>query len=184
MKDVFCKSVLSGIYISLAGLGYLLLGGPLGAILFGAGLMGIIATGSLLYTGRIYMEENYRVLGIVLGGNLVGCIFGGILSAYSYPDIIPIASSIISARVEDSIVAILWKSIGCGFLMTSAVLGMKDRNPWPLLLGIPLFVLTGLYHSVADGFYFFVSPNLRYLPVWGLIVLGNFIGGKLLWIKK
>lgn len=184
MKDVLCKSILAGVFISLAGLGNLVVGGILGAILFGAGLMGIIATDSFLYTGRIYEEENYRILGLVLIGNIIGCMIGGILSSFSYPEIVLPASSIISARVEDSIVAILWKSCGCGLLMTSAVLGMKKSNPWPLLLGIPLFVLMGLYHSVADGFYFFVSPEIRYLPIWGLIVLGNLIGGKLLWIKK
>lgn len=178
------KSIISGIYISLAGLGYLYLGGYLGAFLFGSGLFGIIATGSPLYTGRIYEEKNYLVLGKVILGNIIGCFIGGMLSRYSYPEIIPISSDFITARIEDSIVAIIWKSIGCGFLMTSAVLGMKKNNPWPLILGIPLFILSGMYHSIADSFYFFVSPDIRYIPIWFLIVLGNLIGGKLLWIKK
>lgn len=184
MKKIICKSILSGIFISLAGLGNLILGGIPGAVFFGAGLMGVIATESLLYTGRIYEERKLGTLGIVLGGNIIGCLISGIFSRLSYPDIIQVSSSIISARVEDSLVAIFWKSVCCGLLMTSAVLGMKKSNPWPLLLGIPLFVLSGFYHSVADGFYFFVSPDLRYLSVWILIVLGNYIGGKLLWIKK
>lgn len=182
--NIIRNSILSGIFISLAGLGNLILGGVLGAFLFSAGLMGIISTGSFLYTGRIYVERNYLDLGKIILGNMIGCCIGGLLSRYSYPDIVSTASTIITARCEDTIVAIIWKSIGCGTLMTAAVLGMKENNPWPLLLGIPLFVLTGLYHSIADGFYFFVSPNFNYIPVWIMIVIGNLIGGKLGWIKK
>lgn len=184
MKENLSKAFLSGIYISLAGLCYLTIGGPFGACLFGAGLLGVIATDSLLYTGRIYEEKNYKTLGIVLFGNILGCSVAGVLSGLSYPEIVPEAAKIITARIEDTFISILWRSIGCGLLMTSAVLGMKKSNPWPLLLGIPLFILSGLYHSVADGFYFFVSPDVRYLPIWVLVVLGNLIGGKLLWIKK
>lgn len=184
MKEDLSKAIISGVYISLAGLGYLVIGGLPGAILFGAGLFGVIVTGSLLYTGRIFEERNYLFLGFILLGNIIGCAISGLLSRYSYPDIVSVASSVMEARVMDSWVGILWKSIGCGFLMTSAVQGMKTGNPWPLLLGIPLFILAGFYHSVADAFYFFVSLEPRYLVVWPVVVLGNLIGGKLLWIRK
>ena len=184
MKENLSKAIISGVYISLAGLGYLVIGGIPGAILFGAGLFGVISTGSLLYTGRIFEEKKYQILGFILLGNIIGCAISGFLSRVSYPGVISVASSVIETRVLDSWIGVLWKSIGCGFLMTSAVQGMKNNNPWPLLLGIPLFILAGFYHSVADAFYFFVSLDPRYLWVWPVVVLGNLIGGKLLWIRK
>lgn len=47
------------------------------------------------------------------------------------------------------------------------------------MFDIPLFILCGFYHSIADAFYMFNANYnllLEYLPTYGFIVLGNFIG--------
>lgn len=178
-------SVLAGVFISLAGLGYLCIGGALGACLFGVGLLGVIFSGSLLYTGKIYTESSPTRLALILLGNILGCfLFGFLIGQPSFPEASKVAEEIIAARINDTLPALLGKGICCGILMTTAVLGMRKGSPWALLLGIPMFILSGFYHSVADFFYFSMSPDLRYLPSWGFIVLGNYIGGKLAWIKK
>lgn len=180
------RSILAGIYISLAGLVFLKVGGILGAILFSFGLLGVIHTGSLLYTGRIYWEKNILVLLIILFGNILGCILVGSIVSYIYPELRETAEIIINSRINDTIPAILLKGSFCGLIMTTAVIGSHENNWYPLLIGIPLFILSGFYHSIADAFYFVLSPKLDYLIPWICIVLGNWIGGKLyfLWTVK
>ena len=46
------KSFFAGILIGLGACGYLALGGLPGAIIFAFGLIGVVLSGSLLYTGR------------------------------------------------------------------------------------------------------------------------------------
>ena len=53
-----------------------------------------------------------------------------------------------------------------------------------LLLGVPVFILCGFAHSIADAFYFLVSPSEQLLQVPVLVVyvsevLGNFVGCNL-----
>ena len=54
----------------------------------------------------------------------------------------------------------------------------------PLILGVPVFILCGFAHSIADAFYFLVSPADQLLQPDVLIVyvsevLGNFVGCNL-----
>ena len=74
-------------------------------------------------------------------------------------------------------------SIGCGFIMTTAVTFARKGNNLPLLIGVPLFILCGFPHCVADAFYYLAVPlaywqeNLAsILLFYAAIVLGNFVG--------
>jgi formate/nitrite transporter FocA (FNT family) len=81
-------------------------------------------------------------------------------------------------------------AIGCGILMTASVNFAKKGNElkyWlPLLLGVPLFILCGFPHCIADAFYYLSCP---YTILWNykwiilvnyiFIVIGNFIGCNL-----
>ena len=63
--------------------------------------------------------------------------------------------------------------------MTLIVKGGRDRNQLLILFGIPLFILLGFYHSIADAFYMMcVEEQLRndFILTYLIIVLGNFIG--------
>ena len=63
--------------------------------------------------------------------------------------------------------------------MTFIVKGGRDRNQLLILFGIPLFILLGFYHSIADAFYMMcVEDQLRndFKLTYLIIVLGNFIG--------
>ena len=63
--------------------------------------------------------------------------------------------------------------------MTLIVQGGRDKNLLLILFGIPLFILLGFYHSIADAFYMMTASeelrNLFFGRYW-IIVLGNFIG--------
>ena len=178
------KSILAGIFISLAGLAYLKIGGVIGAVLFSFGLLGVIMTDSLLYTGRIYYERFIKPLSQVLLWNVVGCAIFGLMSRASFPELKQTAEEIIATRINDGYLACFLKGSFCGVIMTGAVMGMKEKQPWLLFFGIPMFILSGFYHSVADSFYFFMAPDLWYLPKWCMIVLGNFLGGRLYFLKS
>lgn len=183
-KDTVTKSILAGAYISLAGLAYLYIGGVLGAVLFGFGLLGVIQCKALLYTGRIYFENDLSTLAIVLISNIVGCAFIGGLCWIAYPELHDAAQAIIAKRVDDSLISCVIKGAFCGVVMSTAVIAGKVHNWWPLLLGIPFFILSGFYHSIADAFYFMMAPDIKYLLPWVFIVFGNWLGGKFFFLKK
>ena len=68
--------------------------------------------------------------------------------------------------------------------MTTAVEFARKGKMLPLLLGVPVFILCGFAHSIADAFYFLVSPSEQLLQVDVLAVyvcevLGNFVGCNL-----
>ena len=88
-------------------------------------------------------------------------------------------TTIIQSRIDTSYFQCLLNAIGCGLIMTLIVKGGRDKNLLLILFGIPLFILLGFYHSIADAFYMMVSPielrNLFFGRYW-TIVLGNFIG--------
>jgi formate/nitrite transporter FocA (FNT family) len=74
--------------------------------------------------------------------------------------------------------------------MTTAVNFAKQGETikqWlPLLLGVPLFILCGFPHCIADAFYYLTCPFELLLQNKGIIllnylciVLGNFIGCNL-----
>lgn len=128
VRKFFLKSILAGVYISLAGVVFLKIGGILGAILFGFGLLGVIQTESLLYTGRIFWEDDIKNLGMVLGGNILGCFLIGSIVSYSYPELKETAEVIINSRINDNLPAILMKGSFCGLIMTTAVMGAKEKN--------------------------------------------------------
>ena len=66
--------------------------------------------------------------------------------------------------------------------MTTAVEFARKGKMLPLLLGVPVFILCGFAHSVADAFYFLAVPELYsidLLMVYIAEVLGNFVGCNL-----
>ena len=68
--------------------------------------------------------------------------------------------------------------------MTTAVEFARKDKMLPLLLGVPVFILCGFTHSIADAFYFLVSPKELLLQPEVMViyvseVLGNFVGCNL-----
>ena len=68
--------------------------------------------------------------------------------------------------------------------MTTAVEFARKGKMLPLLLGVPVFILCGFAHCIADAFYFLTAPYEQLLEPMVLIVyasevLGNFVGCNL-----
>ncbi|MBR1687883.1 MAG: formate/nitrite transporter family protein [Prevotella sp.] len=191
-RSHFPLAILAGICIAIGGVVYLRIGGIGGAILFAFGLTTVVYYGLKLYTGTagfIRSRGDWGMLTIVLLGNIVGCLCAALCIRYASPDCIEKAGSILSLRIEKGALACFILAIGCGFIMTTAVEFARRGKMLPLLLGVPVFILCGFTHSIADAFYFLTAPaDLLLQPVvigiYVSEVIGNFIGCNLYrWIR-
>ena len=156
-------------------------------MLFAFGLTTVVYYGLKLYTGTagfIRRQGDWAMLAMVLFGNIIGCLLSAWLISYAQPDCIEPASKILAGRLAKGPLACFLLAIGCGFIMTTAVEFARKGKMLTLLLGVPVFILCGFAHSIADAFYFLVSPSAQLLQTEVLIiyiaeVLGNFVGCNL-----
>ena len=189
------SSILAGMAIGCGGYGFLASGiqseayGQLfGAILFSFGLITVVAYKLALYTGTAGFIRKNEVgrLFVILGGNIVGCIVMGLLSRLSPLDMQGAAQNVLSLRLERGPLRCGLLGIPCGFMMTTAVTFARKQHYIPLLLAVPLFIVCGFTHCIADAFYYSCVPfefikdhALQTLFVYISIVLGNLVGCNL-----
>ena len=186
-RDILPLAILAGICISIGCVVNLRVGGVAGAVLFAFGLTTVVYYGLKLYTGTagfIRRQGDWSMLVMVLIGNIIGCLLTAWLIAYAQPDCIEPASKILAGRLAKGPLACFLLAIGCGFIMTTAVEFARKGKMLPLVFGVPVFILCGFAHSIADAFYFLVSPAEQVLQTEVLIVylsevLGNFVGCNL-----
>lgn len=189
------SSILAGMAIGCGGYGFLASGiqseayGQLfGAILFSFGLITVVAYKLALYTGTAGFIRKNEVgnLFVILGGNIIGCIVMGLLSRLSPLDMQNAAQNVLSLRLERGPLRCGLLGIPCGFMMTTAVTFARKQHYIPLLLAVPLFIVCGFTHCIADAFYYSCVPfefikdhALQTLFVYISIVLGNLVGCNL-----
>ena len=186
-RSVLPLAILAGICISIGCVVNLRVGGVAGAVLFAFGLTTVVYYGLKLYTGTagfIRRHGDWAMLAMVLAGNIVGCLLSAWMIAYAQPDCIEPAAKILEGRLAKGPAACFLLAIGCGFIMTTAVEFARKGKMLPLLLGVPVFILCGFAHSIADAFYFLLSPaeqlmRSEVLIVYVAEVLGNFVGCNL-----
>lgn len=175
------KSIFGGILISLGGCVFLSAGGIIGAILFAFGLSSVILSESNLFTGKSGFCENkkdyFNLIGILLL-NFVGCFFVALLTNHSVDSL-----NIIEKRIATSFTSVFSLSICTGIIMTLSVAFAKYKQNWlPLMLGVPLFILSGMPHCIADAYYYFIAMFKGYwwenslFLTWGVSIIGNFLG--------
>lgn len=195
MLKTLRSSIFAGIYIGTAGFGFLASGiqsetfGPLvGAILFSLGLLSVVGYKLKLYTGTAGFIQKNEVgnLFFILFGNILGCLCLGLISRISTMDIQGAAQKVLEFRLETGAIRCGLLGIPCGFLMTTAVRFAREKHYIPLLLAVPLFIVCGFTHCVADAFYYTCVPvaflkahALQVIGVYVCIVLGNLIGCNL-----
>ena len=69
-------------------------------------------------------------------------------------------------------------------IMTLAVYGARKGNYLPLLFGVPVFIMCGLPHCVADAYYYGVALvvgrfDVMMLWAWLWAIIGNYVGCNL-----
>lgn len=175
-------ALLSGILIGLGAAGYLAVGGIPGAIIFAFGLIGVVIFEAPLYTGKagvLKLNESWTLIRIWFW-NVMGCILIGLLVKYAGSDTsITSAMAIVDSRFEAGWIKSLLRSIGCGLIIDLSVYQFrKSESLIPILFGVPLFILCGFYHSIADVVY--LTASWRWSPeicwYYPVIVIGNYIG--------
>lgn len=187
LRQTLPLAILAGICISIGCVVNLRVGGVAGAVLFAFGLTTVVYYQLKLYTGTagfIRRRGDWPMLTVVLLGNIVGCLLTALLIGYAQPDCVEPALHILEGRLAKGPLACFLLAIGCGFIMTTAVEFARKGKMLPLLLGVPVFILCGFAHSIADAFYFLVSPAEELMQADVLIVyicevLGNFVGCNL-----
>ena len=184
-------SISAAIMISIGGGVFLACGDNRywGAILFSVALLTICYLGLYLYTGKIgYLVEdhspkNLATLGVGLLGNLAVTCPVGMLVRRAIPNLGQRAQEICQLKLEQSCGSTLVRAIFCGVLMYIAVeIFRSKKSPIGVLFGIPVFILAGFEHSIADMFYFgasgIASGKIASFEV--AAVLGNSIGSVIL----
>lgn len=195
MIKLLRSSIFAGIAIGTAGFGFLASGvqseayGSLaGAVLFSFGLLTVVGYRLKLYTGTAGFIKKNEVgeLFLILLGNIIGCLCASLLARVTPLEIQNAAQNILEIRLRTGALRCGLLGIGCGFIMTTAVQFARQKQYLPLLFGVPLFIICGFTHCVADAFYYLCVPvafwkahALQILAVYVCIVLGNLVGCNL-----
>lgn len=179
--------ILAGVMVSIGGTVLLSVDNRyIGAALFSIALLVICYFGFNLYTGKVGFlwnshgraELSIAFLGLL--GNLLGALLAGLLIAIALPQLRETAVAACEKRLMQLPVQTLLRGFFCGILMYSAVWIYREKKTAAgILFCIPVFILAGFEHSVADMFYFALAGLFtRKAVVFILLaVLGNSLGG-------
>jgi len=179
------SSVLAGVCIGIAGFGYLAVGGIVGAVTFAFGLLAVVHYRLKLFTGTagFFVKGEFAKLCAILALNIVGCLLVALAARLSPMPLQSSAQQLLEGRLATG----WWQcgvlAVGCGFIMTTAVKWGREGKFLPLLFGVPLFIVCGFPHCIADAFYYLVVPADflaehcgEVIALYASIVVGNFIG--------
>ena len=183
------SAILAGICISIGCIVNLMVGGGIpGAVLFTFGLITVVHYKYALYTGTAGFIKNFedfiKLFFVIFIGNFIGCWLTSLAACYAIPDLHDKCNALMELRTHYDVLQTFIRAIFCGFLMTTAVKFARENRWLPLLFAVPVFILAGFYHSIADAFYLQSSdyfPQLGYNYL--MTVLGNFVGCNLYRLK-
>lgn len=185
MLKILRSSFLAGVCIGIAGFGYLAEKSIIGAVMFSFGLLTVVHYGLKLYTGTAGFIKKNEVgqLMLILGGNILGCYAVALMLRCSPMPLQDVAQGILEGRLAVGPLRGGILSIGCGFIMTTAVTFARQGKNLPLFFGVPLFITCGFPHCVADVFYYLCVPLdfwmahfVDIMVFYVTIIFGNFIG--------
>lgn len=209
------QGILAGIYISMGAIAYFRiaastadpgLGAFLGALVFPLGIIAVLLMQAELYTSdcmvmtavyvrRTKIKSIFKILGLILICNVIGCIFVAYLTNAS-----GIFNDKVMELVRDTAMKkaympfgrLLISGILCNIIVCTGVcLAYSCQNEMAkiavLWLAITVFTISGTEHVVANAYYLFtayfggigieLSDILYNLLISGL---GNFIGGGII----
>ena len=183
------SAILAGVCISIGCIVNLMVGGGIpGAVLFTFGLITVVHYKYALYTGTAGFIKNFedlvKLFFVIFIGNFIGCGLTSWAACYAIPDLHDKCNALMELRTHYDIWQAFIRAIFCGFLMTTAVKFARENRWLPLLFAVPVFILAGFYHSIADTFYLQSSdfgPQIKWNYL--MTILGNFVGCNLYRLK-
>ncbi len=184
LNQVF-SGILAGLLISIGGAVFLSVGDKtVGAVGFTIGLISVCYYGANLFTGRVgYLFEKKKgaVPELFLGllGNLIGSVLAG-LALLSVKG--EAARAVCEAKLALSGGSVFVRAVFCGMLVYIAVNLFRDKKTvLGIVIGIPVFILSGFEHSVADMFYFAAAGEFSAKALLFIVIVlaGNAAGALL-----
>lgn len=172
-------ALFAGLLIGLGSCGYLALGGIPGAVIFAFGLISVVLSGVPLYTGKAGVTNDIPELVLIWLFNILGCVLLGLMMHSLGGTPVERAADMVAGRLAQGPWRSFLRAVGCGLIIDIAVYLYKNKGSiLPVVFGVPLFILCGFYHSIADVTYLVAAWTwdadlLWYYP---LIVLGNYAG--------
>ena len=188
MMETFRRSIGAGMMVGLASIVFVSVGGGIpGAVLFCSALYFICLIGMDLFTGKIgWLGRDGSPLTYyltVLAGNIVGSGLVCMIAVTANPEIVEKAGTLIAGKMTTPYIAQAAKAIGCGILMYLAVKSFKTGEGivryFGIFFAVPMFILSGFEHSIADAGYMFLALNFAFIPRLLLIAFFNGVGSVL-----
>ncbi|MBR5446491.1 MAG: formate/nitrite transporter family protein [Clostridia bacterium] len=165
----------------------------IGAVLFAVALTAICQLDMMLFTGKIgYIVTNHTkadVLATVfcLIGNAIGTCVSGLLIGFCRPALPEIAKAMTDTKLSQAVLPVLVSAVFCGILMYTAVAIFKEKGSMAgIVFCVPVFILSGFEHSIADMAYFWIGQNgsMQVILFTLVVICGNTIGGCLIPVFK
>ncbi len=181
LSELIKKSIAASVLIGLGDYVLLKIGNPLGPFLFAFGLLGVCVMGANLFTGKcgFLIEDKIKPLHLVLillvnliAGYLIGLVFSACDAS-----IVAAAQEKVAAWTFDW--SFFLRAVFCGVIMYLAVAIYRKGSKLGILLGVPLFILCGFQHCIANVITLGVAATFSWTLV--LAILGNFIGSLAMW---
>lgn len=155
-----------------------------GAFLFSFGLIIICKFGFNLFTGMAgYVKlKNISSFFVAIITNLVFTFAFGLIMSYNTQATTK-AIEICNAKMSIGLLNLFISSVFCGIMIFIGVEYYKQYFSFiGILFAIPIFVICGFDHAVADTFYYAVAGqyDVRDLIPMLIIVVGNIIGSTVM----
>lgn len=186
--------ICAGIMIAIGGSVFLACENKVvGSVFFSVALLCICLKGYSLFTGKIgfipekHGREEFSVLLLGLLGNAIATCLLGYAVSYAIPGLQENAFVICTSKLDQEFLQTFIRSVFCGILMYLAVSIYRDqKNIVGILFCVPVFILSGFEHSIANMFYFGASGivSLEALGYIWIVIFGNAVGGMLLPLLK
>ena len=182
MLKTFRESLCAGILITIGGTVFLSCENKtVGAVLFSVALL------CICYIVEQHTKQDFLNLDVGLFGNLAATFLLGMLLRTVLPNIGEKAAEMCSAKLAQFPLYTFIRGFFCGILMYLAVSIYKEKNSvLGILFCVPVFILCGFEHSIADMFYLGASGifSVKIILFTALVVAGNTFGAIVLPLLK
>lgn len=185
MKKAVINAISAAMMISIASYCNLISGNKyVGAVLFAFGLIAVCRYSMSLFTGMAgyIVKKNALEFTVVTAVNCVFAFGFGVLGSFN-PAVREKAVEVCSAKLSNNLLWLFVSAIFCGILIYLGVDIFKKHGTYiGIIFSIPVFVLCGFDHTVADLFYYgaagiFKAEDLLVLPV---LIAGNLVGSNII----
>ena len=187
MLKLIIDGIKAGIMIAIGGSVFLSCENRyIGAIIFSVALLCICLKGYSLFTGKVgYLPENHskeavKILLCGLLGNIVSTILLGYAVSFANPALGEAAKVICEAKLSQEALQTFVRAFFCGVLMYMAVSTYREKGTLAgIFFCVPVFILSGFEHSIANMFYFGASGiiNMDSIIYLAVVIAGNSVGG-------